>query len=52
MGYTDHDVKKMLNAVEFALVDLDEDKADHPYTISGLELTKDFLEGLLEEGRM
>ena len=50
MGYTDHDVKKMLNAVELAIAHLTNNT--QPDTVSELKMTKDFLERLLEEGRV
>lgn len=52
MGYTDEDVEKMISGVTMGLLYLQDTPQGKPFTISMLEMTKDFLEGLLEEGRM
>ena len=50
MGYTEEDVELMLYGVQSAdlLIDSDENPAIHNYLVG----TAEFLEGLLEEGRV
>ena len=50
MGYEERDVTKMLRAVEYMMLEGGLFKTSIIYR--DLEMTKDFLEGLLEEGRV
>ena len=50
MGYEEKDVQHMIAAIRHAQL-LNVVK-EHKYVRDGLALSQDFLEGLLEEGRM